>query len=60
MKKQQTLGLIRHILTFAGGFVVADGWVDPTSLETLVGALVTIGGALWSVFSEDKKHFKDY
>lgn len=51
MKK--TLGIIRHVLTFAGGFVVAKGWVDEATMAQIAGAIVTIVGGVWSVV--DKK-----
>ena len=58
MKKQKTndnmntdsiLGLIRHILTFGGGYAVANGLADEATIEQLVGAIVTIIGIVWSV-----------
>lgn len=45
-------GLIRHILTFAGGFIVARGWLDEATLNAVIGALITLGGALWSIFAK--------
>jgi hypothetical protein len=51
MKK--TLGIIRHVLTFAGGFVVAKGWIDEQTMLELSGGIITIVGAIWSVV--DKK-----
>lgn len=49
MKKEQILGIIRHILTFAGGFVVAKGLADAALIQESVGGLVTIIGAIWSI-----------
>jgi len=49
------IGLIRHILTFAGGFVVASGDIAEPQLDTLVGALVTVVGIVWSVLEKRKK-----
>ncbi len=40
------------MLTFAGGFAVAKGYVDPAQMETLVGAAVTLIGAAWSLWSK--------
>ena len=53
MNKETILGFIRHILTFGGGFIVAQGHVDITQLETAIGAIVTLAGIVWSAF--DKK-----
>ena len=49
MSQDQLLGILRHVLTFVGGIVVAKGNVDSATIETIVGALVTLGGAIWSV-----------
>jgi hypothetical protein len=49
MKKDQVLGVIRHILTFAGGFVVAKGLADEVLIQEAIGGLVTIIGAIWSI-----------
>ena len=50
--KEQTLGLIRHALTFVGGILVAKGVVDDATSLELVGAIVTIIGGVWSVLSK--------
>jgi len=49
MKRSKILGIIRHVLTFGGGFVVAKGWISETALPEIIGAVMTITGALWSV-----------
>lgn len=48
MKQAQLLGTIRHILTFAGGFAVAKGYVDQGTMLEIVGALSTVIGLVWS------------
>jgi len=50
--KEQILGLIRHILTFAGGLVVAKGLIDQTQEMELIGAVIAIIGSIWSVVSK--------
>jgi hypothetical protein len=45
-------GLIRHLLTFGGGFLVTNGTIAEAELQTLVGAAVAIGGVLWSIFAK--------
>lgn len=42
-------GVVRHVLTFAGGYLVSKGFVDAATLDQLVGAAITIGGVIWSV-----------
>lgn len=58
--KQETqmdiiLGLIRHALTAGGGILVAKGYVDSGGVETVVGAAITLIGALWSVWDKRSK-----
>jgi hypothetical protein len=52
MNKEKVLGIVRHILTFAGGYVVAKGLFNGEQIEEIVGAVVTIIGAAWSVLSK--------
>lgn len=55
MSKERIMGLVRHVLTFGGGYAVAQGYLDEASVETVVGALVTIIGTVWSIFAPEKK-----
>lgn len=41
--------LIRHLLTAAGGFLVAKGLASTEQLTELVGAVVSIVGIGWSI-----------
>ena len=43
------LALIRQTLTVAGTALVAKGIVQASDLEPVIGALLTIGSAVWSV-----------
>lgn len=49
MLKPAILALIRQILTVAGTALVAKGLVHASDLEPVIGALLTIGSAVWSV-----------
>ena len=52
---EKILGLIRHLLTFGGGILVSKGLVeDAATVETLVGALVTVIGGAWSIYDKVK------
>ena len=53
MNKDQWLGLARHLMTLAGGFFVAKGMTDESTVNTLAGAVTTLASAIWSV--ADKK-----
>ena len=49
MLKPAILALIRQILTVAGTALVAKGLVQAFDLEPVIGALLAIGSAIWSV-----------
>lgn len=49
MKKEQTLGLIRHTLTFLGGLLIMKGIVDEAMVSEISGAVMTVIGGVWSV-----------
>ena len=52
MSWEQISSILRHILTFGGGFIVAKGWVDAEAMAGIVGAILTIGGAVWGFFNK--------
>ena len=54
MNKDQVLGIIRHTLTFVGGFLVMKGLVDETLVTEIVGGVVTLVGSIWSVVAKTK------
>ncbi len=49
MNKEIATGLIRHGLTLVGGYFVSKGQLDPSDLQTLIGALTGLFGIFWSV-----------
>jgi hypothetical protein len=50
--------LIRHILTAAGGFLVAKGLASADQVGELVGAAVSISSVAWSIYSNKGKSAK--
>ena len=52
MNKEQILGIIRHVLTFAGGFLVVSGKIDESTLTEGVGAALALVGILWSIIDK--------
>jgi hypothetical protein len=54
LSREQVLGIVRHVLTFAGGLAVAKGMVDAATLETIIGSAATLIGAIWSVVAKNK------
>jgi len=54
MSKEKVLGIVRHILTFAGGVIVAKGFIQETATEELIGGIMTLVGVLWSIIDKNK------
>jgi hypothetical protein len=52
LTKEQVLGIIRHALTFVGGIFVMRGLVDETIVTEIVGGVVTLTGAIWSIVAK--------
>lgn len=52
--KDQTLGLIRHALTFVGGIIVTKGLVDESLFQEVLGGIMTLVGAAWSIVAKKK------
>lgn len=50
--KDTILSLIRHALTFGGGFLVAKGLLADSTLATVIPSVVTAIGALWGAYDE--------
>ena len=44
--------LIRHILSAAGGYLVAKGLVSSEQLPEIVGAVATLAAAAWGIYSK--------
>jgi uncharacterized membrane protein len=44
-------GIIRHILTAAGGALVAAGYLTSEEWVAIAGALAVLLGVMWSVIS---------
>lgn len=52
LTKEQVLGIVRHTLTFVGGIVVAKGLVDGTLVTEIIGGVLTLTGAIWSIVAK--------
>lgn len=55
MNKEITLGLVRHLLTFGGGYIAAKGIIDQGSLNEAIGAVMTLAGLAWSAVDKKKR-----
>jgi hypothetical protein len=49
MSKEQTMGLIRHALTFIGGILVSHGVTNDATITELIGCALTLVGGIWSM-----------
>lgn len=54
MNKEQFLGILRHTLTFVGGILVTKGLIDETLTSEIIGGIITLAGAVWSITSKTK------
>jgi hypothetical protein len=52
MNKEQKLGVIRHVLTFVGGILLAKGLVDESLMTDLIASIMVIIGGVWSVVAK--------
>jgi hypothetical protein len=49
------LGVARHLLTFGAGYLVARGFLDESTAEVLIGAVLNIIGVSWSIYDKNKR-----
>ena len=54
MNKESLLGILRHCLTFGGGFLTQTGLASGEAVTTAVSAIVTLVGLVWSVLNKKK------
>lgn len=55
MSRDQVLGVARHVLTFAGGFLVVKGYLDEGLLSELIGGVLALAATIWSIVDKNKK-----
>ena len=52
LTQEQVLGIVRHTLTFVGGIVIARGLVDESTVTEIIGGVLTLTGAIWSIVAK--------
>lgn len=52
MNKEMILGIVRHGLTFGGGFITSAHYATNDDVTTAVGALMTLIGFVWSIIQK--------
>jgi hypothetical protein len=54
MTQEQVLGMLRHILTVAGGALVTRGYIDDAQLIEAIGIATSLVGFVWSYLAKRK------
>jgi len=54
MNKLKVLGLIRHLLTAAGGIAVGLGYAQEGIVTEAIGAIMTLAGIVTSYYAPEK------
>lgn len=52
MTQEQIYGVIRHVLSAAGGILIAKGLISDGSWTELTGAAMALVGVIWSIVSK--------
>lgn len=52
MSTEQIGGILRTILAAGGGYLVSKGYLDNATMMSIVGAVVTLLTAGWSVWAK--------
>lgn len=54
MTADQFGGIVRHILTFGAGFIVAKGYVDASTATEIVASATALCITVWSMYTNRK------
>jgi hypothetical protein len=49
LNRNQWVGILRHVLTFGGGILIAKGLVDESTWSEVSGSVLALVGAIWSI-----------
>jgi hypothetical protein len=52
MTKDNVLALLRHLLTFGGGFVAQAGYASGDEVTAASSAVLTLIGLVWSIIDK--------
>lgn len=52
MNTDQLLGIVRHLLTSAGGALVSHGLISSSQASDGVGAIMVLIGIGWSIYTK--------
>ena len=51
MNFEQVMSIVRQIMLFVGGLLVTKGVLDDGTLQTSVGALLTLASSGWAIYT---------
>lgn len=51
MNFEQVVSILRQAMLFLGGYLVTKGWTDNGTLQTIVGAVITLGSSGWAIYT---------
>jgi len=54
MVKEQWFGLARTLLAFGAGYLVSRGFIDQSTVDAVIAAVITLGTAAWSLIEKTK------
>jgi hypothetical protein len=49
------LGIFRHLLSMAGAWLAANGWLESSQVETAIGAVLALLGIALSVLDKRRR-----
>lgn len=55
LMQSAVIALLRHLLTFIGGTLVAKGILDSAALTEIIGAIITLVSTGWMLVSKYNK-----
>ena len=54
MSQEKIMGIIRHTLTFAGGFIIQGGYATEDLTTEAIGGAISLVGLIWSIVKNAK------
>lgn len=55
MTKESVLSILRHLLTFGGGFAANAGYATGDEITTGVSAVIALVGVVWGVVEKVRR-----
>jgi hypothetical protein len=55
MDQTEILGIVRHVLTTAGGALVANGYATSGQAQDAIGAIMVLIGLGWSLYQKQQQ-----